>query len=462
MSQEYTIYDYWRILRRRKWFIIFSVIIVLGAAHFFSLRKDPVYKASTVCEVTAQSVAGVGGTYQWYSAGMMETEIRVAKSRKVVERALEMKGEITEETPLNKIDELVSSVLKQIKVTQEGNTNLLKIEVSSHEPDKAANLANTIAEAYIEVSQWQKKQTSRERREFMSSQLEYISEALRSSEEALIDYMDTGDLSKVKSSFTDRLESLKLDLQSLKSQYTDQHPKVLETQERIEELQSSLSAISEERLVQQRLERDIKVNEELYFMLSKQYREMLVADAGEPPKVRVINPAIEPQSPESPGTAVGYGMGSIVGLIFGIILAFFKEQLDTSIGTIEEIEEFLKLPVLGIIPYFTPEKDVGTAIDELKEKASGSKKHSSRLVIAHKPKSSVSEAFRTMETNVDFTSTGIEDKTLLFTSTTMQEGKSVVVSNFALSAAQAHKKVLLVEADFRAPMLHNMFGVPRN
>ncbi len=462
MSQEYTIYDYWRIIRRRKWVIIFSVIIVIGAAHYFSLRREPVYRASAVCEVTAETVTGAGGTYHWYSAGMMETEIRVAQSRKVIERALELIGQITDETPVDEIDRLVSNISGKISVKQDGNTNLLSIEIKASQPERASILANSITESYIEVSQWQKQATIRSRREFMSSQLEYISEALRSSEDALLDYVNTGNLSGVKKSFTERLESLKLELQSLKSQYTERHPKVLETQERIKELESTLANISEERLVQQRLERDIKVNEELYFMLSRQHREMLIAAAGDPPRVRVINPAVKPRQPVSPRTAIGYGMGGMVGLVFGIILAFFKEHLDTSIGTIEELEEFLKLPVMGVIPYFTSEKDVGTAIDEIKERATGSGERSSRLIFAHKPKSTVSESFRTMETNVNFAFAGAEENTLLFTSTTMKEGKSVVVSNFALAAAQAHKKVLLVEADFRAPMLHRMFGVPKD
>ncbi len=462
MAREYTVYDYWRILRRRKWTILLSVLLVTAAAYYFSARRRPVYRAAVLCEVTAETVYGAGGAYMWYSAGMMDTEVRVAQSRVVIKRALEKLGDLREDSPIDEVDRSVSRLARRVSVSREGNTNLLRIEVTSEDPEEAALYANTVAQAYIEVSQWQKIETGSARREFMASQLEYVSESLQRSEEALMEYARTGDLTSVRRSFTDRLETLKLELRSLESQYTPRHPRVLDLRDRITELQATLEALSRDALVRQRLERDIKINEELYFMLSRQHKEMLVAAAGDPPRVRVIDPAVRPAEPVASHTAAGYAMGGTVGLIFGIILAFFKEHLDTSIGTIEELEEFLKLPVLGVIPYFTADKDFGSPVDEFREKAAGPGELSQRLILARKPKSSVAEAFRTMETNIDFAGGGADTGTLLVTSTTLREGKSITSANFALAAAQAHKKVLLVEADLRAPVLHRIFGVPKD
>ncbi|MFC2061676.1 GumC family protein [Elusimicrobiota bacterium] len=465
MAQEYTIYDYWRILRRRKWTIISSVVIVLLATHYFTSRRKPLYRAATTCEVTSKMSYGSEGMayYIWYAGGMMETETRIAISRLVLEKTLKDLEFVDEDISSPELDRAVAMLENKVNIMQEGDTNILRIEVVTDTPEKAALLANTIAQVYTEVSEWRKKDTNKGVRDFMADQLAYVSDKLRTSEEALLSYKKTGSLGGIRESFTTQLNRLKLDLKNESAKYTQKHPVVMDLKDKIRELEGTLSAISKESLIQTRLQREIQVNEELYFMLNKKYKEMLVASAGEPPRVRVINPAVVPSGPIKPSTPLNFGMGTVVGIIFGIILAFFRENLDTSIGTIEELEEFLKIPVLGVIPFFTNVKGSGSTIDEWKEKARKStiEDMRSRLAIFQNPKSSIAEAFRTLETNIDFAKTGTEKNTLLFTSTIMKEGKSVTVANFALAAAQSNKKVLLIEADFRAPVLHNIFGVPK-
>jgi capsular exopolysaccharide synthesis family protein len=429
-SQDYTIYDYWRILKRRKWTIIFTVIIVLVSSTYFISRKKPIYRASAECEISSIGSGGSGQMYYvWYSGQMLETEKRIVSSRIVLEKTLKNIEQINENISPRKKDEAIRNLRSKLVVTSEGNTNILKIQVTSQDAQEVAPLANSVTQAYIETSDWRKQETNKEMRTFMSKQLAYVSDTLKSSEEALLNYKRTGSLKKVKEDFTARLSNLRIQLKDIKSQYTEEHPAVLDLEDRIRQLKETLSAVSKEALVQSRLEREIAVNEELYIMLNKKYKEILMASAGEAPKIRVINPAILPQRAVKRGAPLNYGMSVIIGLIFGMIIAFFKENLDTSIGTIEELEEFLKLPVLG--------------------------------VILQSPKSSIAEAYRTLEINVDFSKSDKEDNTLLFTSTTMKEGKSITVSNFALAAANSNKRVLLIEADFRAPVLHTIFGVDK-
>ncbi|MDA3792463.1 MAG: AAA family ATPase [Elusimicrobia bacterium] len=463
-SQDYTIYDYWRILKRRKWTIIFTVIIVLVSSTYFISRKKPIYRASAECEISSIGSGGSGQMYYvWYSGQMLETEKRIVSSRIVLEKTLKNIEQINENISPRKKDEAIRNLRSKLVVTSEGNTNILKIQVTSQDAQEVAPLANSVTQAYIETSDWRKQETNKEMRTFMSKQLAYVSDTLKSSEEALLNYKRTGSLKKVKEDFTARLSNLRIQLKDIKSQYTEEHPAVLDLEDRIRQLKETLSAVSKEALVQSRLEREIAVNEELYIMLNKKYKEILMASAGEAPKIRVINPAILPQRAVKRGAPLNYGMSVIIGLIFGMIIAFFKENLDTSIGTIEELEEFLKLPVLGVIPYFTADKSSPSTIDEIKDKAKRDSKSDllSRLVMIQSPKSSIAEAYRTLEINVDFSKSDKEDNTLLFTSTTMKEGKSITVSNFALAAANSNKKVLLIEADFRAPVLHTIFGVDK-
>ncbi|WP_203649334.1 CpsD/CapB family tyrosine-protein kinase [Secundilactobacillus yichangensis] len=82
-----------------------------------------------------------------------------------------------------------------------------------------------------------------------------------------------------------------------------------------------------------------------------------------------------------------------------------------------------------------------------------------KLVTAVEPKNVVSEQFRTVRTNIEFSSIDKEIKTLLFTSSDVSEGKSTVSANTAVTWAQQGKKVLFVDADLRRPTLHTTFGL---
>jgi len=81
------------------------------------------------------------------------------------------------------------------------------------------------------------------------------------------------------------------------------------------------------------------------------------------------------------------------------------------------------------------------------------------LVTVADPRSPVSEAYRTLRTNLDFSSLDKPIKTMLVTSAGPEEGKSTVLANLAVTTAQASKKVILVDCDLRRPTLHNIFNL---
>ena len=81
------------------------------------------------------------------------------------------------------------------------------------------------------------------------------------------------------------------------------------------------------------------------------------------------------------------------------------------------------------------------------------------LITVADPRSPVSEAYRTLRTNLDFSSLDKPIKTMLLTSAGPEEGKSTVLANLAVTTAQAGRKVILVDCDLRRPTLHNIFNL---
>lgn len=289
-----------------------------------------------------------------------------------------------------------------------------------------------------------------------------------------------------------RLLDLIQERDTLLINYTKDHPQVLEQQkkidnvkaEMIQELKSKVITLSdrEDALQNQRdhyrkrylgypkaaiqmsrLEREVKVNTDLLATLKAKHQELLIKGAERIEEVTIIAPAMTPTAPINASNAtLNLMIGSLMGCFLGIVLAFARESFDTSIGTIEGVEEFLKVPVLGIIPQFDHKDLVDMAKAALPPQTSPSVVESlSRLICLIDPKSVLSESLRSLRTNIQFASMDRRVKSIIFTSAGLGEGKSTCVINLAITMAQEGMRVLLVDADLRKPIVHQRLGLER-
>jgi capsular exopolysaccharide synthesis family protein len=218
---------------------------------------------------------------------------------------------------------------------------------------------------------------------------------------------------------------------------------------------SQAMAIPESALTLARLRREVDVNAQLYSQLKSKYQEALIQESGLIEEVKVVKPALEPTTAkDSRNIPVSTVTGAVIGLVVGLVLVLVVETMDTSLATIEEIEEILHIPVLGVIP----SADAILHRDKSKEE---SKRLSDCLVTHFLPRSPVAEAYRSLRTNFQFIRTGKKAKVFLITSSTLQEGKTYNVVNLSLSLAQAGERVLLIDADLRRPIIHRIFGVEK-
>ena len=200
-----------------------------------------------------------------------------------------------------------------------------------------------------------------------------------------------------------------------------------------------------------RLERKRKANEKIYMMLLEKAEEAKISEASEIGTVSMLDRAIIPRKQIWRSKMLNIILGFIMGLIVSMGVAFVIEYFDTSIKGIEDIEKALKLPVLASIPSIFAKGKKREEVEKIEE----------RLVTHYQPRSPISEAYRSLRTNLQFASVDGHIKSAVITSSAPREGKTLTASNLAIIEAQAGLKTLLLDTDLRRPMIHNLFNLDK-
>lgn len=196
---------------------------------------------------------------------------------------------------------------------------------------------------------------------------------------------------------------------------------------------------------QRELERKLNASQTTYEILLKKLGEISIAAKQSEGNGRIIEYANPPNKIELKPIAIKLFLGILLGSLMAVGLAILIELRDKSIKTVDEAEEILGYPLLGIIPNL---KDVLPEQSFLRE----SEDMTSCLIVNKFPSSSYSEAFRMLHSNLKFLQSDTPLKTIAITSSVKNEGKSTISANLAIAIAQQGKKVLLMDADLRCPV----------
>ncbi len=557
---ELNLAEYWQIVSRRRWIIIFCALAMGFFSGLLTWVKQPPAVFSSAAAIKIESSINVadllllGGTARQYTD--IKTQLAIIESYAVMERVAQrlgiISGDLSSEEIRNSSDLMddVLSIKDNINVYQDEESGLIEIVASSTSPLFAKNLAQAVADEFKAFNVEDKNRKVFEAKKFIQQQLIIVRGRLKNAEESIgayrkkhhLDVSNTdpelmaritsdlelefrtatahlndlrfaiaplrkrinnsnwdfqavtisGKVSDYFDSLNKRLVDMALKRTELITNYTDEHPQIQELQKQAEDILSSMvdelgkqiqltqrrisatltniektkerfQGLPQQTLEIQRMQRTVRINEELFDLLEKKYQEVLIKEAEKVQAVSLVRPAMLPSSrinPVNPSQSALAGL--ILGLVLGLIIALILEAMDSSVGTIEEVESYLGTPVVG----FVPQLEHDEAIDLFKDvdglATSGHQLERQIRLISHfAPPSTIAEAYRSLRTNLLFSQEGTH-QVILITSSTVKEGKSTIAANLSIALAQQGGRILLIDADMRKPMQHHTFGIKRD
>jgi len=206
------------------------------------------------------------------------------------------------------------------------------------------------------------------------------------------------------------------------------------------------------------IQQEIATNKNLLDGMLQRAKENDAELAGSYNNIHVNEYAVEPSSPSGPRRLFYAIIAFFIALISGTFLAIFLDYLDDSIRSAEDVERYLRLPVLGAIPSAGKSKQrrllpSSTALKRV------SKNDRANSIVKNEVRSTLVEAYHHLRTSLMLAMPDGAPKTMLITSSVPAEGKTTTTINTAIRLAKTGANVLVIDADMRRPCIHTVFNM---
>ena len=185
--------------------------------------------------------------------------------------------------------------------------------------------------------------------------------------------------------------------------------------------------------------RFFELYEEFYLSLMQSKAEFQIAEAGTTTQFKILSPATLPAAPIRPKKVIIMGIGLVAGFMLSFVFVSLRFVLHNKITTYKELEKNVSTPILGAVTKTSDKMEVTS------------------LIIDKRPKSAVSEALRSIRTNIEFMLSKDKQRVISVTSTISGEGKTFIAVNLGGIIALSKKKVVVVDLDMRKPRVHLSF-----
>jgi uncharacterized protein involved in exopolysaccharide biosynthesis len=480
------IHEYYRVVVKHKLLIIVSVLLCVLVVGWKTYTMDPVFRATALIAIDSSSMksplTGKAPYESWFEqTSKFNTHARLLTSREVLEKVVDTLGLLDAPTkqveeksqfwefmkqlkdsirikenikvllgrnkapnkPQSKMDMAVQKVAGKIETNQLPDTILYEISAEDEDPLMARDLANSLAEAYIEFNIDNHIDYSRNSFQWMNDQFYEVKKKLEDSERDFINYkeqeklfsvegrqdeilhkiremndtylqvrnkrleleanykelkgltaLEKDDILRIRSllnnplinSMYSQLIEAEMEQTKLSKVYKAKHPKMVqassqrdniqkkmreEIDKELANIESNIAALTaNENVLQQTindyendaletnrkqlqytiLQRNVETNQKLHDTLLTKLKEADITDTMVISNIRVAEKANKPLSPFKPNKKRNLLLSIIVGLLLGVGLAFFREYIDRTIHTEEDVQRVLGMNVLSVIP----------------------------------------------------------------------------------------------------------------
>jgi polysaccharide biosynthesis transport protein len=453
---------YLMIARRWAWLLLLGLVLGAGGAYAFSASQTPVYQTSTRVQVVTALRTGSNFDYSAYidQQQLAQTYLQTIKSRPIVEAVAA------------RIGGFVSS--GQIRAQLVQNTQLIDIYVEDTDPQRAALIANTLVEVFIESNKQVQAARYSESEQSLEAQIGQIDSQIAALQSRAAAASSEESQEAIKKALAE-IENLQAEILVLQSElelltspprpadsFSTPTPspeiraqinekelqlKQLETTYNLyQQIYTNLVVLGESRglnsanVEQEQMQSTLALYRQIRASLLASYENVRLARLSNTANIVAVEPALAPGGPIRPQPLSTAGLGAAVGLMLAAAIVFLVEYLDDTIRSAEQAAGLLGLPVIGYIAEMEHSQD--------------------QAYVSENPRSPVAEAFRTLRTNLEFAGVDRPIKSLLVVSSHPGEGKTTVATNLAVTIAQGGKRVMLIDADLRRPRVHHHLNLP--
>lgn len=352
------------------------------------------------------------------------------------------------------------------------NSGVIDVSLQDIDRYKLAKTLNAVGQQYVQQNVDRRSAEAQKTLAFLDVQLPQFKRQLDASEEAYskfrnqkgtVEFTEEANLALNQS--VDRqtqLLALEQQRRDLDAHFMPAHPAVQAVDAKIAALKADLGQIQGRikglPAVQQeavRLERDVKVNTDLYQSLLNNALQLRLVKEGKVGNVRVLDDAVVAALPIKPNRFVIMGAALALGLFLGVCAAFLRNALlEQRIRDPHEVEADIGLPVFSTIPLSTAQDAIA------RRRLTGAT--GVRLLTVEQADDPAVESLRSLRTAMQFAMLEAPNNRVLITGPTPGVGKSFVAANFAALMAGAGRRTLLIDADLRRGHVHQYFGLQRH